>query len=188
MHQTLRLTRPRSDLEQEHPPFQQIKRLSVERARSAARAAGPSDAELLALAEGEIDTAKAEAQVSLDFAVNAEAEREQALTDLRRMEARYMALQSRADALQTQSAGGKRQETEIHDSLDELQVWAENNLSGSVELHSRAIRGAKNAKYEDVSLVYKALLLLRDYYVPMRCNGGAELKEAFDSHCQGTWH
>ncbi|WP_136661241.1 hypothetical protein [Nitratireductor sp. XY-223] len=184
VHQTLRLMRPRSDLEREHPPFQQVKRLSVERARRAAKAAGQSDTELLALAEEEVSTARAEAQESLDLAVNAVAEKEQALTDLREMKARYMALQSRVDALQAQSAGGNRQETEIPDSLDELQVWAENNLSGSVELHSRALRGAKDAEYEDVSLIYKALLLLRDFYVPMRRNGGAELKSAFDNRCR----
>ncbi len=184
VHQTLRLTRPRYILEREQWPFHQVKRLSVERARSAAKATGQSADELLVLANEEVKAAKLETNHSLELAASAEAEKEQALTDLRQMEAKYMALQSRVDALQTKNVVGKHQNVRIPDSLDELQFWAESNLSGSVELHNRALRGAKTAQYEDVSLIYEALLLLRDYYVPMRRKGGGELKRSFESRCK----
>ena len=184
VQQALRLTRPRDALEQEHPSFQQIKRLSAERARSIAKADGQSDAKLLALADEEVKAARLETQASLELAINTDAEKEQALTELRQSKASYMALQSRVDALQAQISATKSQEADIPNSLNELAKWAEITLSGSVELHNRALRGAKKSEYEDISAIYQALLLLRDYYVPMRRQGGPELRQAFDKRCR----
>ena len=53
--------------------------------------------------------------------------------------------------------------------------------AGSVVLHNRAIRAAKKSAFEDVSLVYTTLLLLRDLYVPMRREGGLEKKRGYES-------
>lgn len=184
VQQTLRLTRPRDILEREHPPFQQVKLFAAERARIAANEAGQSDTELLALADEAVMAAKAEAQASLDLAVNADAEKEQALSELRQIKASYMALQARVEALQAQAASGVKPAVDVPSSLDQLDSWAATHLAGAVELHSRALRGAKNAEYEDTSLIYDALLLLRDFYVPMRRDGGTEKKSAFENKCK----
>ncbi|MEP1934516.1 MAG: hypothetical protein ABJN75_22875 [Hoeflea sp.] len=184
VHQTLRLTRPRDALERVQPPFQQVKRIAAEHARTRAYAAGESDAELLRLAEEEAGAAKQEAQASLELAVNADVEKEQALAELRQIKASYMVVQARLDALQNRLNNGGAKEKDIPDDLADLESWANQHLAGSVELHSRALRGAKDSQYEDVSLIYKALLLLRDFYVPMRRQGGTDLKEAFEARCR----
>jgi hypothetical protein len=46
------------------------------------------------------------------------------------------------------------------------------------------VRAAKKSDFEDVGLVYRALLLLRDYYVPMKRQGGLDRKQAYDQKCQ----
>jgi hypothetical protein len=43
----------------------------------------------------------------------------------------------------------------------------------------------KKSRYEDIELIYKALLLLRDGYVPMRRDGGLDKKELFERQCRG---
>ena len=184
VQQTLRLTRPRDILEREHPPFQKVKRIVAERARSAAKAAGQSNTELLALADEEVRAAEEAAQENLALAVNADAEKEQALSELRQINARYMALQARVDTLQAQVAVVVKPTIDLPDSLEQIENWAKTHLAGAVELHNRALRGAKKAEYEDIKLIYNALLLLRDFYVPMRREGDAELRSAFKSRCQ----
>jgi len=71
----------------------------------------------------------------------------------------------------------------IPDDLNELKQWATTYLAGRVKLHNRALRGAKGSKYKNISMIYQALLLLGDYYVPMRRQGGKELKERYDRRC-----
>ena len=63
----------------------------------------------------------------------------------------------------------------LPNDLSELKQWADQHLSGSVFLTNRALRGAKDSEYAEPSLVYQALLLLRDSYVSMRRVGGSEL-------------
>src|SRR5690606_819733 len=58
--------------------------------------------------------------------------------------------------------------------------WCQENLSGSVLLHNRAFQALKKSEYEDVAFIYKVLLLLRDYYVPMRRNGGDVLMKRYN--------
>jgi hypothetical protein len=48
----------------------------------------------------------------------------------------------------------------IPDSYEELPDWVATHLTGRLVLHSRALRGVKEAVYEDVELVYRGLLLL----------------------------
>jgi len=182
--QTLQPTRPRDVLEREHPPFRKVKFVAAEQKRKAAKEVGRSDAELLALADEEIKAKTAEAEESLKLAEAAEAERDEAINELDQMKASYMALQDRVDNLRKQVSTGKGRNAEIPGSLDALEDWAKANLSGAVELHSRALRGAKKAEFEDIELVYNALLLLRDHYVPMRRKGGRELTESFRERCR----
>ena len=184
VEKTLRPMRPRNELERVQPPFQQVKRKAAERASKRARDASKGDAELLRLAEEELSNFKKLADDYFKLSIDEEAEKKQAEHELGRLQASYHALQSRVDTLQKQCDRGG-QETEIPDNLDDLESWADRHLAGSVELHSRALRGAKNSKYKNVSLIYNALLLLRDYYVPMRRGeGGEDLKKAFQDRCR----
>jgi len=54
--------------------------------------------------------------------------------------------------------------------------WIEYHLTGRLILHPRAIQGIKKAAYEDVPLVYQALLLLADAYRSMRLGNGDSKK------------
>jgi hypothetical protein len=180
VHQTLRLTRPRDVLEREHPSFQQVKRIAAGLARKLAIGEGRSDAEILALAEKEILAAKQEAQASLDQAVNEEAEKEQVLATLRQTQASYLALQARLTSMQARLISISKQKETIPASLDDLEAWARENLSGDVELHERAIKAVRKSDFNNTSFIFDVLLMMRDYYVPMRRSGGIELKNAFD--------
>lgn len=171
-------TRPRDVLEKIHPSFQHIKRVAAQQACERASAVGQDDSALLALLEESLMAAKQEADSSLELAVNADAEREKAISDLRQIKASYMALQARLDGLL--SASPAPDNATIPETLAEVEDWARVNLSGQVEIHPRAIKSARDSDFEDTKLVYDALLTMRDFYVPMRRDGGIERKNAFD--------
>lgn len=69
----------------------------------------------------------------------------------------------------------------IPTSYDEMVEWVDEYLTGRIVLHSRAIRGIKDAKFEDVKLVYKCLLLLANEYRD-RCLGQEGAKEKFEEN------
>lgn len=178
VEQTLRITRPRDVLEREQPSFQHIKRIAAQQARETASAAGQSEAEILLLMDEELKAAKQEAEASLELALNADAERQQATSELRQVKASYMALQQRLDALLAE--GKANNQVDIPGDLDAAENWARTHLSGQVEIHSRAIKALRDSDFRDPAFVYKVLLMMRDYYVPMRRIGGIEFKNAFD--------
>lgn len=168
------------------PSFAEAKRTAAELRRRNAQQSGSSNDELLALAEDEIAQLKtdltSQGQESGELLEVAEAEREAAEAEVLRLQGTLYHLQQRLQSLEV--AGGDSTDVPIPNGLDELEQWAATHLAGTVELHNRALRGAKDSEYEDVPVIYQALLLLRDYYVPMRRQGGAELKQAFDQRCQ----
>lgn len=178
VEQTLRITRPRDVLEREQPSFQHVKRIAAQHARENASSAGQEDSELLRLAEEELRASKQEAETSLELAIDADAERQQALSELRQIKASYMALQARLDGLlsETPASVGPA----IPGSLEEIESWARTHLSGQVELHPKAGKAARDSDFHDVPLVYNTLLMMRDLYVPMRRIGGIERKKAFE--------
>ena len=179
VQQSLRLQRPRKVLEEQHPPFHHIKVLAAQQARKKAKEIGRSDAELEELYQEEVEAAKQQMEESLNLAETAENDKQQAIADLRETKASFMALQARLEALQKKQLGTEVS-TPIPDSLSGIEDWAEKNLSGEVVLHDRAIKAARSSGFQDADLVYRILLLLRDYYVPMRKIGGAELKSNFE--------
>jgi hypothetical protein len=79
------------------------------------------------------------------------------------------------------STSASKTQVSIPTDLSSLKDWADQHLSGSVLLHQRALRGAKESDYEDPSLVYTALLLLRNFYFSMSTKGGEELKRAYET-------
>ncbi len=68
---------------------------------------------------------------------------------------------------------------QIPTSFEDLQDWSNKHLSGKVYLHNRAVRSAKGSKFENVALAYRALLILRDFYVPMRLESGDDLRARY---------
>lgn len=60
------------------------------------------------------------------------------------------------------------------DNYDDLMEWVRNNLSGRLELHTRAEKGLKAARFNDPQLVCRALLLLANEYRDMRLGEGSQ--------------
>ena len=73
----------------------------------------------------------------------------------------------------------------VPDSFKRLDQWAKEHLDGRVRLLPRAIGAAKKSAFEDVALAYRALLILRDRYVPMRLDGGNDKLTAYREALSG---
>lgn len=176
--QTLRLTRPRDVLEREQPSFLQIKRHAAEQARQKASSEGQTDSDQLRLAIQEVSTLKQEVELSVNMATEAEKEREEARSELAQEKARYMALQARLNAVLKERPATV---PALPDTLDEIECWAERNLSGQVVVLPRALKSLRDSKFKNVKLVCDALVLMRDHYIPMRRIGGNDCKTQFEA-------
>ena len=65
-------------------------------------------------------------------------------------------------------------------TLAGIEGWCQEHLVGAVELANKAYQGLRKSEYHDPQFIYKALLLLRDYYVPMRMEATQERRQAFE--------
>lgn len=129
---------------------------------------GASDSELLKVAEDEVSDLRGNVTELEQLLEEAEKERDRAIEERNEARADRYHLQEQIGNLREQQKNGGVEDPELPDSLSELEDWANKNLSGSVKILNRAYRAAKKSVFEDTRLVYQALLLLRDYYVPMR--------------------
>ena len=141
--------------------------------RAARKAAGDENEDLLALAEEELSYLKsqleektAETDALLQQADSDRVQLERAIEESRN---EISGLRSRLRALETRERQSAQAiaTTKIPDNFAELSEWAK-ELSGSVVILPRALRAAKKSHFEDIEFAYTVLLLLRDYYVPMR--------------------
>ena len=176
------------DLKKKIPPFAEVQRIARAEQRNRARNDERSDAELLQLAEQEndelkrfLEQSKEEYESLLETADReATAEREKR----ERLQAEVAFLRERVEQLEAhvRNQGGDVQ-PEIPETLDAFKDWVERHLAGRVEIHPRAHRGVKQARFENVPLIYRALLLLRDVYLPMR-RSDQVTREQFDAACR----
>lgn len=168
------------------PLFLDAKRASFNMLQKNAKASGVSERELIkTLIERnkELDglnrTTEEEYRQLLGIA---EDERNDAEAENHRLKKLIHELQNKIQSIEVQERNENQED--FPKTLDELEEWANENLVGFVEVHNRAIRAAKKSRYKDVSLVYNALLLLRNYYVPMKRKGGRKLISAFNKRCR----
>jgi hypothetical protein len=68
-------------------------------------------------------------------------------------------------------------------TFPEFEEWARSRLAGRLVLHPRALRGLRDATYEDPPLAARALLLLANEFRRMRL-GERGANEAFEAGCQ----
>lgn len=187
VNQTILHSISRRDTEQQLPPFTTVRRVAAQLRLDAARSTGTSSADRLHLAEQELqalrETIENDRATYQGLVDQYEEERDQATEEAQQTKALNAHLRQRIRALEESASQGGAAAVQIPASLDDFEAWCRDNLSGAVEVHNRAFQAVKKSRYEDVSLLYKAMLLLRDAYVPMRRDGGIERKQLFDQEC-----
>ena len=167
------------------PSFTSVRQLAAQVGRTKVKQAGGTDAALLALYESdnnhlrkEIQEQKAqydgllaaadeERAVAVEAAAIAKSQALERARRIRLLEQRVSAATTTPKAL------------EVPDTLDEFEDWCKQHLVGAVELVNRAYQGARKSDFHDPAFIYRALLLLRDFYVPMRIEGSPERRAAY---------
>lgn len=166
------------------PPFSRVRQVALQLEREQASASGAGDAELLDIAVREREAAQADATASLELAVEAQRERNEANDEARRLRGERHALSTRIAYLETRLRElGREADTEIliPTSFRDIREWAQQHLTGRLELTSRAARAAEDSVFENVQLAYQALVLLATLYRDSRRQGGDALKERFEN-------
>lgn len=121
-----------------------------------------------------------EAEEHSDDAIQTKRERDAIKEENRQL---HYQLEILRQALSERTGGRSETDIPLPDNYDEAQEWANRHLIGRLVLHSRALRGLKDAIFEDVSLVYKALLLLANEY-RNQCLGRDGANGAFKKKCE----
>lgn len=191
VNQSLGRSVARADLQDVVPPFARVRQLATRLRFDTARKGATSDKDLLAVADEEIRDLKAELeeqkQVYDSLIQTLEDERSEAQAAAEAANNRASGLRRRLESLErvmTSRRGAQPPTTPIPESLEGFEEWCGAHLSGYVELSGRALQGVKKSEYHDLSLIYRSLLLLRDHYVPMKRDGGMDLKNAFEAQCR----
>lgn len=178
------------DREDRLPSYSTIRRIAAKQHLDQAKAHGSSDKDLLALALSDNDQLRKELDElkkdSDQLLQTADEEREHARQEAQQARARADALRRQVQALEArlEEVGDRPADIPIPDSLDEFEDWCQRYLTGHVELHNRAYQGIKKSKYQDERFIYQALLLLRNYYVPMRRQPSDAARQAYENECR----
>ena len=171
------------DAEDVLPSHAAVKQLAVEHRREVETQRGASDAELLALALDENEALRNSLNEHDSLLELAERERDEARRDLHKARAHIEVLRARGGELDGGPAGPRRgvPREEFPEGFDDLEEWARRRLAGKVTLLPRAIRAARKSNFRDTLLAYRALALLRDFYVPMKRGGGESARRRYDA-------
>ncbi|MBF0285100.1 MAG: hypothetical protein HQL51_11655 [Magnetococcales bacterium] len=171
------------------PPFAEVRRIAYKINLKHSRESGTSDTELLAISldENKHLQEEYEAYVTLSESSlkTAEDERDQNLEEAQQLRLTNLHLRRRIEELEKQvttKSGTVKTKIPVH--LESFSEWCQTNLGGAVEIHSRALKGIKKSEYEDVHFIYDVLLFIRDYYVPMRREGGQDRRDAYNKQMQ----
>ena len=174
------------DLEHILPPFSEVRRIASTISLKEAEDAGATQGELLQLYVE--DNSRLRAELEEEKATHeglwreAESELNEAWRRLEESRSETYRLNQRVRVIESQfrARGDANPSTPTPADLNSLKDWAAESPAGSVIITNRALRGAKESAYEEPGLVYQSLLLLRDYYVPMRREGGDELTRQYE--------
>jgi hypothetical protein len=163
-------------------PFSAAKHAAAEYELAVQREAGVSEDALLALVEEEATAHRKALQETIELLQLAEIERDDANRQAEETRAEMHRLRLRVEGLERRllQRGGPV-DAPTPATLVGFEQWCVEYLSGQVEVLPRAFHGAKASVYENPRLVYQALLLLRDHYVPMRREGGQDRRAAYEA-------
>lgn len=169
------------------PRYDDVRRAAAEQAVVARKSAGADASELLQLYVDEndklrdqLEALRSEHDTELQFAsdelTRAEAARDEAVAERR-------ALRIRITALETSlKQRGWPQTDQPLGGFSDIENWTVTHLAGSIGIAPKAIRETeKHGEFEDVKLFGDTLLTLRDHFVPMKRNPGAERRAAYEA-------
>lgn len=169
------------------PTYARVRQMRREQVRQVELEGDISEHERLEQARQDYDDLQQQFEEEKDelygFVSDAENERNQLKGQLADAREQIKSLNARIYHLRSSQSGNDTsmtEETEIPADLESLEGWSKNHLGGTVFLHNRAIRAARKSRFENVPLAYKALILLRDYYAPMKHEGGIDARRAYD--------
>jgi len=186
--EAIRATVARPDLERDLPSFSTVRQVWLQAKQQKAHSEGDTEARELEIANQRIDELQAqlEGQKSTYDGLLDEADQELKHIETERNELKEQsrALRARVEHLQVALQARSAPHLQLPDSFGDIDDWAAKNLTGRVVLLNRARRALKKANFEDVQLIYNALLLLHDYYAPMRIGEGSASRDAFEGRCQ----
>lgn len=177
------------DRESRLPSFATIRRYSAKQHLDEAKLSGSSNEDMLALAladnehlRKELDEAKRNSDQLLQ---HADEEREQALQEAQQASARADTLRRYVETLEArlESVGESATDIPIPETLEDFEDWCHRYLTGHVDLHNRAYQGVKRSEYQADKFLYQSLLLLRNFYVPMRRKPSDGAKQAYEAEC-----
>lgn len=166
------------------PSFNTVRQLGAQAERTDLRESGGSDKELLKLFEQDNEQLRSELKEQREehdgLLATAEAERELAVQDGNAAKAKALERLHRIRILEQRLALlTDQQQTPLPDSFENFEDWCRENLVGSVELMGKAFQGVRKCEFHDPQFIYRSLLLLRDYYVPMRIEGSLDRRDAY---------
>jgi hypothetical protein len=171
--------------EESLPGFNTVRQLAAQLEREKHKKTGGTDSDLIRLFEQDNEQLRKDIQEQKEqydgLLLAADTERECALQEANA--AKFQALERlhRIRLLEKKLANSAAQQvTPTPDTLDNFEAWCTEHLSGYVELANRAYQGVRKSEFHDPAFIYRALLLLRDYYVPMRVEGTLERKRLYE--------
>lgn len=168
------------------PSFNTVRQHAAQLDRTKLKDAGGSDAELVQLFERDNEQLRRELKEQKEqydgLLTVADQEREQAIQTADAARSQALERLHRIKLLEKRIADTSNdQHAIIPETLQDFEVWCKDNLVGSVEVVNRAFQGVRKSEYHDPQFIYRALLLLRDYYVPMRIEGTTARHEAYQA-------
>lgn len=167
------------------PSFTNVRQLAAQLDRAKVKQAGGTDASLLALYESDNDHLRKELQEQKEqydgllAAADSELAAAVEVAALAKSQALERAHRIRLLEQRISSAATSREAVSLPDSFEQFEEWCKEHLVGAVELVNRAYQGVRKSDFHDATFIYKTLLMLRDYYVPMRIEGTPERREAY---------
>lgn len=175
------------------PSFTSVRQIAARLDRDMARRGGATDSEMLKMFEDDnqrlLNEIQEQKEISEQLLREAESERDIAIERANEAVAQGMLASERIRSLKSQlaAAGDEANETPIPQDLSCFEDWCKEHMAGAVVVHSRAFQGAKKSVFHEPSLIYRALVVLRDQYVPMRIYGGKKHQESY-SKALGELH
>ena len=151
-----------------------------------ARKKAAENADWQGLYEAEIEALKNQAEESTkqaqqfcDLASRTETERDAVAEENKRLRAALDALRA---SLRAKTGADPDESLTLPETYEDIPTWVAKELAGRLVLHPRAQNALKDARYEEIGLVVRALLLLAKEYRDSRTGLGK--REAFESKAE----